>query len=102
MNKKKLGVLGLFGVGVLFGPVIAYHGYLFGEAVSGMIFNATTGVLPPPPKRPPKFLMNHFLYRPFVKSADRTIAGMEKEFTEYLKTGKHPMALFPPPGFRDK
>lgn len=90
----KIGVIGIFG---LLSPVIVYHGYLLIEGISGMMVNITTGTLPRPPARPPKFLRDNILYGPLVKGVDKRIVGMEKEFEEYLKTGKHPLAVFPFP-----
>ena len=84
-------------------PPLLYELYLFIEAGSEMMFNATSGVLPPPPKHlPSKFLKNYPVYGHIAKYREKQILGMRQEFENYLQTGKHPLAAFPPPPERRK
>lgn len=79
-------------------PPILYEFYLYCEAGSGIIFNITSGMLPPPPKNlPPNFLKNYPLYGHIARYREGQILGMRKEFQNYLETGEHPLAVFPPP-----
>ena len=92
---KKLAVIA--GVVAVIPPLL-YELYLFGEAGSEMMFNATTGMLPPPPKHlPPEFLKQYPVYGFAARHREKQILGMRREFQEYLETGKHPLAVFPPP-----
>ena len=65
-------------------PPLLYELYSCGEAGSEMMFNATTGMLPPPPKHlPPQFLKRYLLYGSVAQHRERQILGMRKEFQEY-------------------
>ena len=79
-------------------PPLLYELYLFTEAGSELMLNATSGILPPPPRHlPPNFLKNYPVYGHIAKYREKQILGMRQEFENYLKTGKHPLAVFPPP-----
>lgn len=59
------------------------------EVISGILFNATSGRLPPPPAR----IVGT---SDTIKKHNQVVEQLETEYDKYIKIGKHPLALFPP------
>ena len=87
-------------VGLILSPAILYYVKVVGVVGSQIAENITTGRLPAPIPRPSRLLRESKIYGPLVRQGDVVAQGQEREYQSYLKTGKHPVAIFPPIGFK--